>query len=113
MGNPNQQVNEDPVPDAEPPAPVITDAQVQQRVDAAVAAFAAEHNIEPPAAAPAEAPQTALQALKSLYEAAEHTSFAEKLQTLADRGIQEAELIEEHPVVRALAAVVKELVENA
>jgi hypothetical protein len=105
MGNPNQRVDEAPVPDPdETTAP--TDDAIQAAVDAALAKFAAENGLEPPAAA--EPAPSALHALEQL----QHTTFGEKILTLAKEGIGEAELIEETPAVRALAKVVGELTEK-
>ncbi len=102
MGNPSQVIDESPVVDPDAAA----SSEVDAAVEAAVAKFAAEHGIEPPAAAAPE--ESALQALQEL----EHTSFAERLQALAEKGIEEGQLVSETPIVRALAAVVGEIVDK-
>jgi hypothetical protein len=108
MGNPNQKIDESPVADADTPATADT---TQSAIDAAVAAFAAEHGIEPPAATSTTTP-TALQALAELADDAEHTSFGQKVLTLVDRGIGEADLVAESPAVKAIASIVGELAEK-
>lgn len=110
MGNPTQQIDETPISTAgstetpAPDTPAATDDATQAAVDAALAKFAAEHGITPPA------PKTsALQVLEQLAADAEDTSFGKRVLELADKGIQEADLIAETPAVRAIAAIVGEL----
>jgi 3-oxoacyl-ACP reductase-like protein len=95
---------------AEPTEPL--DPKTQSIVDAAIASFAAKHGIDVPAAT-AGAKPSALQALAQLGETAEHTTFGEKVLALVEKGIGEAHLVEETPVVRALAAIVGEIAEKA
>jgi isopropylmalate/homocitrate/citramalate synthase len=83
------------------------DPAVQSQIDEAVAKFAAEHGIE---ISQPEA-QSALDALKGLAEDAEHSTFAEKLEKLADEGYQAVVKAEdESPLVKTLITVVGELV---
>jgi hypothetical protein len=109
MGNPTQRIDESPVGQAAEapdiaPVPAASDDATQAAVDAALARFAAEHGIEPPA------PKTsALDTLGELAGDAEHTSFGQKVLALAEKGIEEADLISETPAVRAIAAIVGEL----
>jgi hypothetical protein len=91
------------------PAPAATDPSVQAEIDAAVAKALAAHGIE---VTPAET-QSALDALQSLGEDAEHSTFAERLEQLADRGYQAVVHAEqESPLVKTLITVVGELVEK-
>lgn len=105
MGKPSQVIDESPVADADTDTPTAeaSQAQIDAAVAKAVAAFAAAHGITPP-----QEQATALQALQRL----EQLPFAEKVKTLVENGIGEAELVSETPVVRTLAAIVGELAEK-
>jgi hypothetical protein len=100
MGNPNQVVDESPAAESdETPSGSV----IQSAVDAALAEFAAANGLEVPKRT-TQAP-SALQALGQL----EDTTFGEKVLALVHEGVGEAALVEESPVVRALAAVVGEI----
>ena len=103
MGNPNQTIDESPVQDAEDSPAAAPAAAIDAAVNAAIIKFAAEHGIAPP-----EPQIPVLQALQQV----EGTSFAEKLAALAAKGIEEAHLVGETPIVRTLAAIVGELAEK-
>ncbi len=93
-------------PEASPAGEPTVTPEIQALIDREVSAFAQAHGIQAPVA------EQAASALEAIAADAEHSTFAEKLEHIAQNGYQAAlhEWEDAPPSLKALVTVVGELV---